>query len=383
MLKRRLQIALALTVVAGAVIWREADFASTPPVSAAREAPAVPVTTAAAVRQDVPALVQSLGTVTPIQTVSVQSRVSGQIMSVSFVQGQRVTQGQPLFLIDPRPYQAALDQANGQLAHDQAALDEARVDLTRYQTLEKENSISQQQAQDQVYVVQQDEGTVKLDQANVETATLNLAYCHIGAPAAGLTGQLLVDSGNYVQAGGGSTLVTITQIKPIYVSFAVPEEMLDEVRQYQTQSPLEVDAYSQAGKLLDKGTLTLINNQANTATGTVTLEATFDNPDESLWPGRYVNVSLVVTIRKNAVTVPAQTVMSGPSGAYVYVIGPDNVAKRVAVTVAARQNEIAIIAKGLAGGETVVSAGQSRLDDKVKVRIEAPNEAPDQQASRQ
>ncbi len=383
MSKRRLLILLTLVCVAGAAVWRISDVSSARRAAAPPANPAIPVTAGVAARQNAPVLVRALGTATPIETVSVQPRVSGQIMSVFFTQGQEVKQGAPLFLIDPRPYQAALDQANAQLAHDQAVLEEARVDLTRYQTLEKENSIARQQAEDQVYVVQQDEGTVKVDQANVEAAALNLAYCHIDAPASGLTGQLLVDPGNVVQATAATNLVTITQIKPIYVSFSVPEEILDEVRSHQAEGPLEVDAYSQAGKLLDKGQLTLINNQANTATGTVTLEGTFDNPDETLWPDRFVTVELIVDVRKNAVTVPQQSVMSGPNGSYVYVIGPKAVVRRVAVDVAARQSGLAVIASGLSGGEQVVTAGQSRLGDNVKVRIEAPGAAPDQELSRQ
>ena len=217
---------------------------------------------------------------------------------------------------------------------------------------------------------------MKVDQANVEATALNVAYCHIDAPASGLAGQLLVDAGNYVQAGGGTTLVTITQIKPIYVSFSVPEETLDEVRRHQAESPLEVDAYSQAGKLLEKGKLTLVNNQANTATGTVTLEGAFDNPDETLWPGRFVSVDLIIDVRKNAVTVPQQTVMSGPNGSYVYVIEPNDVVRRVPVEVAARQSGVAVIASGLSGGEQVVTAGQSRLGDNVRVRIKAPAARP-------
>lgn len=382
MLRRWLLAAVALAGVAGILIWREADSGSKPHAPTAKEQAAVPVTAAVAKRQDEPVLVNALGTATPIQTVSVQSRVSGQIMSVLFTQGQEVKQGQPLFLIDPRPYQAALDQAQAQLAHDQALLDEGRVDLARYQKLEKENSIAEQQAEDQKYVVQQDEGTVKVDQANVETATLNLAYCHIDAPISGLAGELLVDAGNDVQGGAGTSLVTINQIKPIRVSFAVPEEMLDAIRSGQAEAPLQVEAYSQAGKLLDRGKLVLVNNQANTASGTVTLEGEFPNADESLWPNRFVSVSLRISVRKNAVTVPAEAVVTGPDGPYVYVIGADDVVRRESVKVAARQSGLAVIAGGLDGGERVVATGQSRLAENARVAIKAAGGASAQQASR-
>jgi membrane fusion protein, multidrug efflux system len=330
---------------------------------------AVPVHAAVARRQNVPAIVQALGTVTPIETVSVQPRVSGQVMQTFFRQGTEVAAGAPLFLIDPRPYQAALDQTKGQLAHDQAVLAEARTDLARYQKLARENSIAQQQAQDQAYVVTQDQGSVELDQANVETAALNLAYCHIDAPASGLAGPLLVDPGNYVQAGAGTTLVTITQLHPIFVSFSVPQDILTEVRANQAKGALEVDADSESGKLLARGKLSLISNAMNTTTGTVMLEATFANSTERLWPDEAVDVRLTLYTRQNVVTVPATTVMSSPNGFYVYVIDPDDQVRRVNVTVPARQAGIAVIGTGLSGGETVVTDGQYRLANNVKVAV--------------
>ncbi|HUZ72314.1 MAG TPA: efflux RND transporter periplasmic adaptor subunit [Stellaceae bacterium] len=367
--------ALVLAAGIGGWVWSGHRTVRDPPAD-----PATPVNVGKATRQNVPVRIEALGTVQPIETVSVESRVNGQIEKVFFTQGQEVKAGAPLFLIDPRPYQAALDQAQGQLAHDQAVLQEARTDLARYQRLARQNAIAKQQAEDQAYVVQQDQGTVTLDQANLETARLNLAYCRIAAPAAGLTGALLVDPGNYVQATGGTALVTITQIKPIDVSFTVPESDLDEIRANQAKQPLDVEALSQAGRPLATGKLSLIDNQANTATGTVMLEGTFDNGNEALWPGQFVSIRLVVATRANAVTVPAQAVMAGPNGSYVYVIGPDDTVARVPVTVAARQDGIAVIAKGLDGTEQVVTDGQYRLADKVKVTIVAPGAAPGQGA---
>ena len=243
--------------------------------------------------KDVPITIDALGTVTPIETIAVQSRVNGQIMKAFFHQGQKVKEGDPLFLIDPRPYQAALDQGRAQLAHDQAVLKEAQTDLTRYQTLVTENSIAAQKAADQAFTVQQDEGTVKLDEANVETAQLNLTYAHIDSPATGVAGVMQVDPGNYVQAGAGTSLVNITQIQPIFVSFPIPQNNLEEVRDAQTKGALDAQALSQGGKKLDDGKLTFINNQVAAATGTVTLYATFPNEKETLWPGEFVNVDLV------------------------------------------------------------------------------------------
>ncbi len=361
-------LGIVVIVIALAVWPRSAPRSA----SAAKEAAAVPVTAAKVALSDVPIVDTALGTVQPIEAVNVQSRVNGQIMQVSFKQGEVVKEGDPLFLIDPRPYQAALDQAQAQLQHDQALLKEAQTDLARYQKLVTENSIAQQEATDQAFVVQQDEGTVKLDEANVETAKLNLSYCHIDAPAAGVAGALLVDPGNYVQAGSGTTLVNITQLQPIYVAFPIPQDDLAEVRAAQAKAPLDVHARSQAGKPLTDGKLSFIANQVAAATGTVTLYAEFPNPGDILWPGEFVTAELVLGIRKNAITVPVGSVMSGPDGDYVYVVGKDAVAHRVDVLVVDRWNGLAVVEKGLSPGEEVVTNGQYRLADNVKVEIQTP-----------
>ena len=331
--------------------------------------PAIPVNAATVAARDVPIIVKALGTVQPIESVNVQARVNGQIMQVFFTQGETVKAGDPLFLIDPRPYQAALDQEKGQLAHDQAALAEARTDLARYQKLMAENSIATQQEADQAYVVQQDEGTVKLDQANVEAAALNLDYCHVNAPAAGVIGEILVDRGNYVQAGAGTTLATITQISPIYVSFTIPQTELDDVRAAQAKGALDAKAFSQAGKAIGDGRLSFINNEVAATTGTDTLLATYPNRDAALWPGEFVSVQLILGIRRNVPTAPLTSVMSGPNGEYVYTLSAADVAHRVAVKVAARQSGLVVFAKGVAPGDRVVTNGQYRLANDVKVAI--------------
>ena len=337
--------------------------------------PAIPVEAGQVSLKDVPDVVEALGTVTPIETIAVQSRVNGQIMKAYFHQGQPVKEGDPLFLIDPRPYQAALDQTQAQLAHDQAVLKEAQTDLTRYQKLEAENSIAAQRAADQAFTVEQDEGTVKLDEANVQTAQLNLTYAHIDSPTTGVAGVMQVDPGNYVQAGAGTTLVTVTQISPIYVTFPVPQGELAAVRSAQKSAPLDVRALSQAGKTLGEGKLTFINNQIVATTGTVALYATFPNDNEALWPGEFVTVRLEIGVRKNAVTAPITSVMSGPDGDYVYTISADNRAHRVPVLVAVRQNGLAVFTKGPSAGERVVVNGQYNLADGVKVAIEPPKAA--------
>jgi membrane fusion protein, multidrug efflux system len=355
----------------------------TKPANGAEPSPSVPVTAAVATHQDVPEIVDAIGTVQSIDSVAIQPRVTGAIQEIGFTPGQDVREGQELFLIDPRPYQAALDQAKAQLAHDQGVLGEAQMDLQRYRTLEKQNSIAAQQAEDQAYVVEQDKGTVQLDQANIQTAQLNLDYCHIAAPVAGRAGTLQIDLGNLVSppsgassspTAGGSSLVSIEQLTPIYVSFAVPEPSLDQIKAGQAAAALKVDAYSQAGKLLEDGTLTVIDNQVNVSAGTVTMQATFANANESLWPGEFVRIQVVVGTRQNVVTIPTAAVMVGPNGSYVYVIGADDQVKRVAVKVTSQRGGTSVVGEGLSGGENVVTNGQYRLDNGTKVVVRQPTQ---------
>ncbi len=374
---RRLTAACIAVLAALVIWWLVRHFTAGKPVAAAP--PPVPVAAAVATARDVPALVPAIGTVLSMDVVNVMPQVDGRITKIYFRQGDDVKAGQKLFEIDPRPYRAALEQAQGQLARDEATLAEARVDLARYQKLASQNSIAEQTAQDQLYVVHQDEGTVTLDEGNVAAATVNLSFCEVTAPVAGRTGALQVDLGNYVQAasaaqqaaasstGGSAALVTITRLQPIFVSFDVPENQLDTIRQNQAQGALPVAAYTADGRLLATGKLTLINNQVNTAAGTIMLEATFANGDERLWPNQFVSVQLTERVRKGAITVPASAVMTGPDGQYVYVIGAGNKVKQVAVDVAATQQNLAVISKGLTAGEEVVTEGQYRLDDGVVV----------------
>ena len=362
--------------------------------SAAQDA-AIPVTAGVAVRADVPDIISAIGTVQSIDSVAVQARVTGAIQKIEFTPGQDVKEGQELFLIDPRPYQAALDEAQAQLAHDEGVLSEAELDLARYQMLAQQNSIAKQQAQDQVYVVQQDKGTVQLDQANVEAAQLNLTYCHVTAPIAGRAGALLVDLGNLVgpaasagSPGGSSTtssatggqasnsaMVMIAQTHPIYVSFNVPQTLLDQIKRNQAAAPLEVDAYSQTGKLIETGRLTLIDNRVNTNTGTVLLQGTFLNNDEALWPGEFVRAQLH-PVDPERCRDGAGTGRDGRSEQlYVYVINSDRTVRRVDVAVTDRRGGTAVIGKGLSGGEHIVVDGQYRLANGVKVDFPQTAEA--------
>lgn len=369
------------------------------PVHAAPQA--VPVTAAVATRQDVPETINAVGTVQSIDSVNIVPRVMGTIQEIKFTPGQNVEKGQELFILDPRPFQAALDQAQAQLSHDQALLQEAELDLKRYQTLEAQNSIAKQQAQDQAYVVEQDKGTVQLDQANVAAAQLNLQYSRITSPIAGRAGALQVDLGNLVgpqsgqasataaattgsaatssttasgQSTSGGILVTIQQLQPIYVSFNVPQDRLDEILRNQAAGALEVGVYTQDRKLIETGKLTVIDNQVTGSTGTVLLQATFANADERLWPGEFVRATLTVSTLQNVVTVPAQAIMAGPDGSYVYVIGTDNKVLRVDVEPSQRQGGVTVISKGLSGGEKIVTDGQYRLDNGTLVAVQQTSE---------
>jgi membrane fusion protein, multidrug efflux system len=343
--------------------------------AAAPPDPAVPVTAGTAAARDVPIYERGLGTVQAINTVNVKTRVDGQIIRTFFTQGQEVQPNDRLFLIDPRPFQASLDQAKANAAKDTAQLEGAERDLTRYGKLVGSGFQTRQSYEDQEATVAQLRAAVQADAAAQETAQLNLDFTMIRAPIGGRTGALLVDPGNYVQASTGTPLVSITQIKPIFVSFTLPATGLDAIQQNQAKHKLEVDAYGPDDKtLLAKGVLTFIDNHVNTSTGTIALEGTFANTDERLWPGEFVNAHLVLSVRHNAVTVPVATVMAGPNGDYVYVIRPDDTVERRAVQVASRQDGIAVIGSGLKAGEKVVVAGQYRLADNVKVRFD--NKAP-------
>ncbi len=333
--------------------------------------PPVPVTAGVAEAQNVPVYQVGLGTVLAINTVNVKTRVDGQIMQAFFTQGQEVEAGAPLFLIDPRPYQAALDQAKADSAKDEALLQGAQRDLTRYGKLVGSGFQTRQSFEDQAATVGQLQAAEQADNAEIETAQLNLGFTMIRSPIGGRTGALLVDPGNYVQASAATPLVSITQIKPIFVSFTLPATSLAVIQKNQATHQLEVDAYDSNDRtLLAKGVLTFIDNHVNTTTGTIALEGTFANADERLWPGEFVSARLILSVHHNAVTVPESTVMAGQNGEYVYVILPDDTVQRRSVEVASQQDGIAVISKGLTAGEKVVVAGQYSLANNVRVRIE-------------
>jgi membrane fusion protein, multidrug efflux system len=348
--------------VLGWVLLRSGPPRSAPPAE-------VPVTEAVAASQDVPVYVEGLGTVQAFNTVAVRSRVSGQITSVAFREGQEVKTGDPLFQIDPRPFQAALEQAQATKSKDEAQLHGAELDLERYAKLLAPGFQSRQSYDQQTATVGQLRSAVQADQAMIDNAQLNLDYALIRSPIDGRTGQRLVDLGNFVQAAQNTNLVIIAQLKPVFVSFTVAQENLDSIRDNQAKHQLTVEAYSSDDKrLLSQGQVTLIDNQIDVATGTIHLRATFANADERLWPGEFVNAHLVLTMLNNAVTVPSQTVMEGPEGSYAYVVGAQGKAERRAVEVGLVQNGMTVINKGVASGEQVVVDGQYRLTNGSKVK---------------
>jgi multidrug efflux system membrane fusion protein len=368
---------VVVIAAAGAALWKLSghDFTGAPkgpPPPAA----AVPVVAGAAQARNVPVYVRGLGTVQAFQTVTVRTRVDGQITKVLFDEGQEVKAGDPLFQIDQRPLKAALEQAQANKEKDQAQLQSAQLDLDRYSKLLPSGFQTRQQYDQQKGTVGQLQASVKADQAQIDSAQLNLDYSTIRAPIAGRTGQRMVDIGNYVQTTQNATLVTVTQMKPIFASFTAPADRLDDIRSYQAQAPLKVIAYAMDNKTqLAEGELTLVDNQVDQATGTIHLKAQFANGDERLWPGEFVAMRIVLSMRRNVVTLPAETVMQGPKGSYVYVLDQDGTAHRHDVEVAATQDGRAVITKGIEAGDQIVLNGQYRLTEGAKAKVVEPQQA--------
>jgi multidrug efflux system membrane fusion protein len=370
MARRAIGLAAIIVVAAALVIWWHGFGGNGARATAQTPTPLVPVTAGTVTAQNVPVYLQGIGTVQAYNMVSVKTRVDGQIVKVFFREGQEVKEGDPLFEIDPRPYQAALEQAQAAKQKDEAQLAGAKLDLERYSKLLGTGYQTRQSYDQQTALVNQLTAAIKGDQAQIDNAALNLSYADIRSPIDGRLGARLVDKGNLVHANDNTALVTITELKPIFVSFTLPQDTLDEVRQQQQKEPLVVRAYSSDGNtLLSQGKLTLIDNSIDQTTGTIHLKARFDNQDERLWPGEFVSLRVVLMTRPNVATVPSQTVQEGPDGNYAYIIKPDNMVERRAVTVAAVQDGIAVITKGLSPGERVVVDGQYRLTQGARVRI--------------
>ena len=338
------------------------------PFFAGRNAP-TPVGIAKANLGDIDVTLNALGTVTPLATVTVKPQVGGQLVKIDFTEGQTVRAGQTLAEIDPRPYQAVLDQAQGQLARDQAQLANAQVDLNRYQTLLAQNSIAQQQADTQAALVRQLQGTVKSDQANVETAMINLDYASVKSPITGRVGLRQVDLGNVLIAGQSTGIVVVTQLQPISAVFSVPEDSIDQIMGRVRQgAQLKAQAYDRAQThLIATGTLSTVDNQIDTTTGTVKLRAVFENPDNDLFPNQFVNIHLLVDTLHNQIVVPVAGIQRGASGTFVYVVNPDHTVSMRAVTLGQTNEDRVAIAQGVMAGDTIVVDGADRLRDGARV----------------
>ena len=329
----------------------------------------VSVAVAPALKQNVPYYLSGLGTVTPFNTVTVKSRIDGQLEKVYFKEGQFVRLGDLLAEIDPRPYQVALEQMAGQLARDQAQLNNARVDYGRYDQLHKEGVVAQQQVDTLHATVGQLEGAVRSDQAQIDNQKLLLSYCRITAPLTGRVGLRLVDQGNMIRASDPNGLVVITQVQPIAALFTLPEDSLQEVIQHMKNTQLGIDAYSRDDQTkLASGKLVTIDNQIDPTTGTVRFKGEFDNRDLSLWPNQFINVRLMLTVRKDAIVVPLAAVQRGTQGTYVYTI-KDGHANLQPVKVDMTQGNISLIGSGVAEGDQVVVDGQDRLQSGAAVEV--------------
>ena len=331
----------------------------------------VPVTTAATRSGDIPLYLRGLGSATPFNTVVVRSRVDGQLMALHFQEGQFIQKGALLAEIDPRPFQVQLEQANGQLARDQAQLNDARVNLSRYEALWKEKVIAKQQLDTQGASVAQFEGTIESDKAAVAEAKLQLSYAKVTAPMSGRVGLRLVDVGNIIRASDPNGLVNIAQLQPIAVLFTIPADNLPKVlAKLRGKTKLRVEAWDRDDRnKIATGTLLTVDNQIDPETGTSRLKAVFDNSDGLLFPNQFVNCRLLLDVKKGAVIVPAAAIQRGPQGTYVYTVKPDNTAALRPITVGTTEGNDVSIDRGLKAGETVVIDGQDKLQEGSKVEV--------------
>jgi multidrug efflux system membrane fusion protein len=362
---------LLIALVVGGLLYYQ--HRSTTDPSKAKAAPpprAVPITTAPAKKGDIGIYVEALGTVTPVYTVTVTSRVQGEIMKVYYTEGQMVHKGDPLLDIDSRPYEAALTQTEGQLAHDQALLNEAGIDLDRYKSAFSRNAIAQQQVYDQEQAVQQYQGTVKNDEGMVANAKVNLVYTHITSPIDGRVGLRLVDPGNIVQANSATPLVVVTQLQPITVIFSVAEDYLPQIQQQLRQGhTMAVDALDRTQETkIATGSLLTLDNQIDTSTGTVKLKAIFPNKDSSLFPNQFVNTRLLVETQHDATLVPAAAIQRNAQGSFVYVVKPDATAQLRNVKPGVADGNTQAV-QGVKPTEVVAISGFDRLQDGAKVAV--------------
>jgi multidrug efflux system membrane fusion protein len=363
--------AIGLCVAALAfVAFRTSSAQHTPANADSAAMPPVPAVTAKATRQDVPIYATGIGTVQAYQSVLVRARVDGTLMQFPVREGQEVKQGDLIAVIDPRPYQAALDQANAKKAQDEAQLANARLDLARFKSLSTQDFASRQQVDTQQALVNQFVAAIAGDAAAIEAAQLNVAYCFITSPVDGRVGLRQVDPGNLIHATDTSGIVTITQTRPISVTFTLPQDELPHIQLDMAHAASPVLAYaSDDSTELSQGTLLTPDNTIDTSTGTIRLKATFANQDGKLWPGQFINAHLQIGLAPNAVTIPPAAIEHGPDGLYVYVVRPDATVARAPVSIGYQTDKLALVSHGLSGGESIVVDGQSRLQAGTKVAV--------------
>jgi membrane fusion protein, multidrug efflux system len=332
--------------------------------------PPVPVTAAMAVQKTVPVQLSAIGNVEAYSTVSVKSQIGGVLTRVHFREGQDVNKGDLLFTIDPRPYEAALRQAEANLAKDNAQLANSRKEVQRYAELVKKGYVAQEQYDQISTNAASFEAIVNADMAIVENARLQLKYCYIYSPLSGRTGNLMANEGNLIKANADTAIVVINQVQPIYVTFSVPEQSLSEIKRYMSEAKLRVEAIlSKEDEKPEQGVLTFIDNAVDLTTGTIKLKGTFANKGKRLWPGQFVNAVLTLTSQPDAIVVPSQAIQSGQEGQYVFVIKDDLTVENRSVTAGRTLNSETVIEKGLQAGEKIVTDGQLRLVPGAKIQV--------------
>jgi multidrug efflux system membrane fusion protein len=375
--RRRLWVLLAVSLLLGVGVWIGVTQLSKRSAAASkpRQAGPTPVIAASAHSGDIGVYVTGLGAVTPVYTVNVKARVDGQLMKIDYREGQIVSKGAPIAELDSRPYEVQLTQAEGQLARDQAALQNAQIDLQRYETLLAHNAIAQQIVATQRATVAQDKGAVKTDEGNIASAKLNIAYCRITAPISGRAGLRLMDPGNIVHAADANGLLVITQIQPISVIFTVPEDQLRPVlKSFRAGKHLRIDAFERDNKTsLGSGELTTIDNEIDQTTGTVKLRGTFSNKDEALFPNQFVNARLLIEQKRGVVLAPNAAVQRNGSTTFVYLVKPDQTVTVRNVTVGTSNENETEIDTGLSPGDEVVITGVDKLQEGGKVNVQLQN----------
>jgi multidrug efflux system membrane fusion protein len=369
-LVRRALSGVAFSLVAGA-----------PLLASAQSAPAVPVTVTNAVRRDVPIWLRGLGTVQANYAVQLRPRVDGTLTQVPVKEGQDVKQGNLLAVIDPRPYQAALDLATAKKQQDQAQLSNAQADLARYASLVRQDFASRQQLDTQQAMVKQFSAAILGDDAQIEAAQLNLSFCYITSPFDGRIGLRNVDPGNIVHSAEATPIISVTQIQPIAVTFTLPQDNLPAIMQAMEKHALDVVVYASDNTTeLDRGVLLTPDNTIDTTTGTIKLKATFANAHRTLWPGQFVNAKLVLGIETNALAVSAPAVQHGPNGLFVYQVGQNDTVSVQPIQVTRQEDGVYVVSNGLTEGAVVVATGQSRLQAGAHVTVRETQVAPVVQA---